>query len=73
MLIENLRDENLKVKRIQGQKPKTRSKIGKRDSETGLWYGLDNGQGQGFTSSRFVEKRVEKRIRVMMIFIERIR
>lgn len=28
-----------------------------KNSETGLWYGLDNGQGQGFTSSVF-EKRV---------------
>ena len=48
---QNFKDGNLKVKRVQGQKPKTRRERGKRDSETGPWYGLDNGQGQGFTSS----------------------
>ena len=65
LLIETLRDENLKVKRVQGQKPKTRRERGKRDSETGPWYGLDNGQGQGFTSSVFDKREFEKRIRVI--------
>ncbi|KAF2603120.1 hypothetical protein F2Q70_00025819 [Brassica cretica] len=58
-------DENLKVKRVQGQKPKTRRERGKKDSETGPWYGLDNGQGQGFTSSVFDKREFEKRIRVI--------
>ncbi|KAF2533267.1 hypothetical protein F2Q70_00030178 [Brassica cretica] len=66
-------DENLKVKRVQGQKPKTRRERGKEDSETGPWYGLDNGQRQGFTYSVLEEGEFEKRSRVMMIFIERIR
>ncbi|WZZ27502.1 hypothetical protein YC2023_010903 [Brassica napus] len=66
-------DENLKVNRVLGQKPKTRRERGKKDSETGPWYGLDNGQRQGFTSSVFEEREFEKRSRVMMIFIERIR
>ncbi|KAF2532527.1 hypothetical protein F2Q70_00030180 [Brassica cretica] len=66
-------DENLKVKRVQGQKPKTQRERGKEDSETGPWYGLDNGQRQGFISSVFEEGEFEKRSRVMMIFIERIR
>ncbi|WZZ71192.1 hypothetical protein YC2023_082562 [Brassica napus] len=56
-------DENLKVKRVQGQKPKTRRERGKEDSETGPWYGLDNGQRQGFISSVFEEGEFEKRSR----------
>jgi len=34
---------------------------------------VDDGQRQGFTSSVFEEGEFEKRSRVMMIFIERIR
>jgi len=59
-LIETLRNENLKVKRVQGQKPKTRRERGKEDSETGPWYGLDNGQRQGFTSSVFEEGELRR-------------